>query len=497
MFTLLSTTMKSLTLLTILVLVFCSDATTTQPIKYVVVLMMENHSFDQMLGFHPNPEIGQASTTMYNHVDPANTSSPIYNVTKGAPFCLKPDPIHIVPDVADQVNAPNPAYGASYRPTMGGFVSNFVTRAKADDPGGVMQMFAPEQVPVISALAESFTTFTRWFSDIAGSTGINRLMAHAGQSGSYTGGDYEWGVGGLVLEDSRSLIGDVLDAGYSAKVHYVDFCSAHAIDTLAHAHPDVFHRSHQLEAFFDDVKEATLANYTFLVPQLFPSLTSYPTSQHPSGDVRAGEVLIKQVYDTLVDSPYWNETLFVLLYDEHGGFYDSQPPPGPGVGSGPVPDPNPDAPTHPFAYDWTRLGVRIPSLAISPWLDSAVISDDFQTTSLPATIRKMWNLDAPPLSPRSAAAPTFESLFRATPRHPSSYPKSLPHPPEGPYCHILDNEPPTAPEFLSMYDQLLDRAGIDLGGVRGSDLTTAFAAHDWIVKAGDALLRQYRNRKPE
>ncbi|KNC54907.1 hydrolase [Thecamonas trahens ATCC 50062] len=452
--------------------------------QHVIVLMMENHSFDNVFGFLPG--VGSLSTEVFNYVEAGNMSSERVNVTRGAPYCVKPDPIHIVPDVGDQVTAPNSAFGHGYAPTMGGFVENFVRRTKATRPAEVMAGYTPEQLPVLSALARNFRVYTRWHSAVAGSTGINRLFAHAGTSGSYTGGEYE--APGLKLE-APTLFEALMAEGVSTRIEYVDFCSAHAIKPLADKHRHIFSRSHKLEAFFTSLREGTLANYTWVVPQLLPALDAYPTSMHPSGDIRAGEALIKNVVESLMASQYWNDTILLITFDEHGGFHDTAPPPGPGVGSGPVPDPNPDIAPHPYTYDFTRLGVRVPTLLVSPWVDAGVDDTLYWGSSVPATVAAHFGLTSPPLTSRIAAAPRFNVDLRSSPRAPSSYPAVLPEPAPGPYCRILRSDPAYGEEFLSMYQTLLDEAGICLPA-HSRDVTTAYQAHQWLLSAIAALFGQ-------
>ena len=143
-----------------------------------------------------------------------------------------------------------------------------------------------------------------------------------------------------------------------------------------------------------------------------------PTWQHPDASVIEGERLIKDIYEALRDSPNWNETLFIITYDEHGGFYDHVIPPYEGV---PAPDDYVNVEKN-FAFD--RLGVRIPTIAISPWIEKNTIvkstlssnespteSSAFESTSIMATANILLGLEeAPPLGNRMAWANTFASL---------------------------------------------------------------------------------------
>lgn len=75
---------------------------------------------------------------------------------------------------------------------------------------------------------------------------------------------------------------------------------------------------------------------------------------------------MKNVYEALRNGPKWNETLFIITYDEHGGFYDHVHPPQNGV-------PNPDGKKNSDGFNFDRLGIRVPTIAISPWIEKGVL----------------------------------------------------------------------------------------------------------------------------
>jgi len=114
--------------------------------------------------------------------------------------------------------------------------------------------------------------------------------------------------------------------------------------------------------FYEDIKKGTLKPFTWLDPMYFPLLDEAASDMHPSHSVAEGEKLIKKIYEALRVSPVWNETLFIITYDEHGGFYDHVPTP--------LNVPNPDGlnSTNP-PFNFTRIGVRIPTIMISPWIN--------------------------------------------------------------------------------------------------------------------------------
>ncbi|MGA2503276.1 MAG: alkaline phosphatase family protein [Anaerolineales bacterium] len=146
-----------------------------------------------------------------------------------------------------------------------------------------------------------------------------------------------------------------------------------------------------------------------------------PTSTPPH-DVRLGEYLIAEVYDTLRNSQLWEKSLLIVTYDEHGGYFDRVPPPDS------VPSPDGKKSKHP-AFDFTRLGVRVPTILVSPFVEKGLVdSTIYEHSSLPATIKTLFDLPEN-LTARDNAANTFEKNFsRANPR--SDTPLSLPVPGE-------------------------------------------------------------------
>lgn len=107
-----------------------------------------------------------------------------------------------------------------------------------------------------------------------------------------------------------------------------------------------------------------MPNYT-VIEQRYFELSHLPgNDDHPSHDIAEGQKFVKEVYEALRSSPQWDEILFVIVYDEHGGFYDHVPTPLEGV-------PNPDGIVGPAPYNFNfhRLGVRVPAILVSPWIE--------------------------------------------------------------------------------------------------------------------------------
>src|SRR5262249_16070995 len=143
--------------------------------------------------------------------------------------------------------------------------------------------------------------------------------------------------------------------------------------------------------FFDfdsDIRAGILPAYSFIEPRFFNTSANGANDQHPPHDVREGERLIASVYDSLRSvEGVWQQSLLIVTYDEHGGFYDHEPPP---------PAKNPDgrsSSTPRFAFD--RLGVRVPALLVSPWVPAGHIESTlYDHTSILCFVKKHFGLPA-------------------------------------------------------------------------------------------------------
>jgi len=174
--------------------------------------------------------------------------------------------------------------------------------------------------------------------------------------------------------------------------------------------------------FYDDLKAGNINEFVWLQPRMTTTITGeIPTWQHPDASVLEGERLIKDIYEAIRASPIWESTLFIITYDEHGGFYDHVEPPATVA---------PDEYVAENGFKFDKLGVRIPTIAISPWIDrntvvSSALPDEkptetsqYDSTSILATTNILLGVTAPPLSNRMGWANTFASLVdRKTMRH--------------------------------------------------------------------------------
>jgi len=364
-------------------------------IAHVVVLMLENRSFDCMLGrLYPDRAdfdgLTGDETNRWNGADvQVWTSATLDSQVACTPT---PDPQELFDDMTEQLfgvgNAP-PAPA-----TMGGFAANYMT-TPTNDPRAVMHGFTPEQVPVLSALARSFGVSDRWHASAPNQTWPNRFFVHTGTAGGRVNNSPPH-----FPYQMPTIFNRLTEKQRSWRIYRHDIPQSATLARIWSELPDHLYLFEQ--DFMADAMSGRLPNYSFIEPRYFsdPLLRRMPNDQHPPHNVLFGERLIARVYDALRNGPGWEQTLFIITYDEHGGIYDHVPPPA----ATPPDDLRPDG----FAFD--RFGVRVPAVIISPWVPAGSIirppagSPPFDHTSILATLRKLFDLGAP-LTRRDAAAP--------------------------------------------------------------------------------------------
>jgi phospholipase C len=370
--------------------------------RRVVVLMMENHSFDHLLGWVPG--IGTLDGTQKQRADGSEyTVGAVADPRTANRF----DPNHDFANVVEQLYGKG---GITPRvaPAMQGFLQNNL--AVGYTPEDYLACYLPEQVPVLAALATRYVTCARWFSSVPAATGPNQLFAHCATSGGYFGNDYNPAPD--FVPPMRSIF-NALDEQRIPWAIYWDgsFSTARALAQLQSGE-----NFRPLEAFAHDVahEKQNFPRYVFVTPSLRGTATLPANSMHPGfaqSTVAAGEALIRSVYVAL--APVWNETLLLIVFDEHGGWWDSVAPPTglpPAAALGQPPlwsPPMPSARGGPF--DFMVYGARVPAIVVSAWhsplLDNETI---FEHASIPATLKELFGLPAY-LTPRDACAPTFHN----------------------------------------------------------------------------------------
>jgi phospholipase C len=411
----------------------------TDAIRHIVVLMLENRSFDHLLGFLKPSFEGQAFEGLAGSeeiaLDPrVEPGSPI-RVERIASddICVTGyDPGHEIADVALQLYGKD-VIAPGAEPLNNGFVCSYAGQKSPDGTlfgetvaRTIMRCVDPVVVPVITTLARNFVVCDHWFSSVPGPTWPNRFFVHAATCAGHDDSPTDAQAVASHFNSKyqmRTIYENLMTAPAPKtwKVYFHDSPQAFAIRSL-HPYADhfeyVFRRPDRETSFLQDVASGNLPNYSFIEPQYFSSPGNPANDQHPPHDVRYGEALIADVYDALrSNEEIWNHCLFVVVYDEHGGFFDHVPPPR---------TTNPDGINSPTSgFDFTRLGVRVPAILVSPWLPKGVVDQTvYDHTSLLATIKKMFGLPEF-LTRRDASAHTFEHNFLERPRTVDDVPARL------------------------------------------------------------------------
>ena len=421
-------------------------------IKHVFVLMLENRSFDHMLGFSGITGI-DAATGRPTAIDGLNGSESnsyngvTYPVVRGAPDRAPYDPPHGFPGVLEQLCGEGAAYvsGAPYPPiNNSGYVSIYA-KSHPEQPDGAMQCFTPDQVPVLTALAREFAVCDRWFCSMPGPTEPNRWFVHAGTAGFFDEGPthreyaeaFSTPWSGIAF--SQGTIFDRLkEAGKKWRVYACDSFPNVAMLKGVSRTFDI----DDFEDFASDVASPSYdAAYTFIEPS-YDAFDDYEggNSGHPLGSVKSGELLIKQAYEALRRSPLWESSVLIITYDEHGGFYDHVAPPAtrPTGSKG-----------RKFGFTFDQLGPRVPAVVISPLIPRNLIDHrTYEHSSVVSTLVRLFDLKDVGRSPFASDLKSLASLDVAR----TDAPMTLPSPMGAAFARVVttpfERAVPKRPEKL-------------------------------------------------
>jgi phospholipase C len=386
-------------------------------LKHIVVLMMENRSFDHMLGGlkQQDPKINGLSG---NETNPDSTGAAI-PVQQLAAYQgqLDPDPDHSFAGVNLQLFGGGPPTGT---PSMAGFIkSYFEQRRDVNHSQKIMYYFDPKRIPILTGLARNYALFNGWFSSIPGPTLCNRAFAHYGTSFGQVGMNLFY-----LNVKYLSIYERMLKANRTAKLYYFDQASSSLeVVNLLKNQPRLFGL---YDDFITDCKKNRLPDYCFVEPNYSDHEDDgggelLASDQHPDHHVLAGEAFIASVYNAIRNNPnLWKNTLLLVTYDEHGGIYDHVPPPA-CTPDGEEASGQATETGVPFKFD--RLGVRVPAIAISPWIPKGIVVPGvgepgeriFEHASIPNTVTQAFQLNDV-RSPREAVASTFLDLLSDTMR---------------------------------------------------------------------------------
>jgi phospholipase C len=422
---------------------------TLDKIKHIVVLMLENRSFDNMLGWlcdPKNPPPFQPPLSNFEGVcgnlSNPSVAGPLVPVGKGTdPTAPDPDPGEPYEDVYAQVYGqkdvlklcevpPDPTTPAN----MQGFLYNYTVHTQGSNvnPNIIMNCFTSATVPVLWNLAYQYAVCDHWFASIPTQTLCNRSYLHAGTSSGYV--DNQGGDGIFFVNDTPTIFNVMEEAGRSWRIYCASWVvTSLALLTQSKLWDDALsdHFSHLHEFLDAAAKPGGLPEYSFIEPIYIDSLLwGAENDMHPEAwdynfdgpsNVEQGEKLLYTVYDAVRKSPDWDSTMLIVLFDEHGGCYDHvTPPTSKNCAFAISPDgiviPQTQSGGSGFKFD--RLGVRVPSIIVSPYTEArTVVNTVFDHTSVLSTLVNRFGLPQGRLGLRQVQAPDVSvALNRQAPR---------------------------------------------------------------------------------
>jgi phospholipase C len=354
-------------------------------IRNIVVLMMENHSFDNLLGMVPYEVRGRARVDgLTRHrgrvvnFNPDASGKPVFGTHGTSPCQLD--------------GAPSQSWNASHESYDGGRNDGFVKASGAV----AMTFWDKRDLPFTYSLAKHFPIGERYFCSVLAQTYPNRRFFFAATAS----GTISTTIAGLLPSAANGTIFDRLDAYKIEWRVYDQQIASPLILPNFRNNPSQLARVSPFSQFATDAAAGNLPAFTFLDPNYST------TSEENPQDIQVGEQFIANVVETLIQAPTWEHTALFINYDEHGGYYDHVPPPRaiepdsipPMLASG---DP-------PGGYN--RYGFRVPLIVVSPWARPRYVSRCVQDhTSITAFIERKWNL--PAMTFRDANAQPMTDYF--------------------------------------------------------------------------------------
>jgi len=512
--------------------------------EHVVVLMGENRSFDNLLGWLYTAENLPQDKTFeglafgeYANEAPDGTIVPAHvytgstDVIMGSP---NPDPGEEYPHVntqlfgvvdpptnahlwVDEMTHPYNAPHAGAEATMSGFLADYIINVErlqkgktpsAQQAAQIMGGFSPEMLPVLSTLAREFAVFDNWFAAVPSQTYCNRSFFHAstshGQVTNKQGGGYrKW----LDAEPTPTIFNRLEDAGLSWRIY---FDEQQLISMTGMMHAPVLQKYWRtkhfayMSEFYEDARHGRLPAYAFIEPRMIynhndfhPPFGAYRSStvdgevvvDSAVSDVRAGEALVARVYEAVrsgrsAQGSNALNTMLLITFDEHGGTYDHVPPP-------PATPPTARAEPGEMGFRFDRLGPRVPAIAVSAYTAAGtIIHDEMHHAAVIATLCRLHGLE--PLTRRDTGA---TDLFRIVnldePRAPETWPTVHPayvppQPDDDELSDLQHSTKPLSPPARGLLGLLLARYADD-GGDGAHEPETYADAYNALKEHGLGL----------
>jgi phospholipase C len=349
-------------------------------VEHVVVVMMENRSFDHFLGWVPGADGLQAGLT---YTDAAGVPHSTHRLAPDYQGCGHPDPDH--------------SYTGGRVEYDNGACDGWL-RAGSNDEYAIGYYTQPD-LAFLGPAVPQWTTFSRYFAAIMAETYPNRIYQHAAQTDRITNT--------TTISTLPTIWDRLAAAGRSGRYYFSD------VPFLALWGAKYLPISRPIGAFYLACATGTLPNVSFVDPRFIDEGSGTSGDDHPHADIRNGESFMYSIYRAVTTSPNWRNTVLVFNYDEWGGFYDHVPPP-----TAPIPPADQAA-----GNQDGRLGFRIPSLVVSPWARRGYVDTRvYDHTSVLRMIESRWSL--PPLTVRDQTANNLADAldFSTTNRSASRYP---------------------------------------------------------------------------
>lgn len=370
------------------------------PFDTVVVVMMENRSFDTLLGWVPGANGKQAGLS---YVDSTGKSYDTWHLAPDWQGCEYQDPFHTVPAVNAQFND--------------GKIDGFLKLQPVGDQFPIGYYLA-DDLPVLAALAQNFTLFDNYFCSLLGPTWPNRFYQLSATTDVYETGIFPTGDAPRPSNLDLAIFDRTKEAGlsslyYSPGEPMTELYASKKYDSITVPYTQ----------FLSDAKDGKLPNVAFVDPNYTAEAewTGTSNDMHAYGSVKAGDAFLAEVYNAIRTSPQWDRTVMVINYDEHGGFFDHVVPPTciddtKAIGTG--------------APNFTNLGFRVPAIAISPFAQKKIEqAGPYEHCSVLKMIEWRWGLQ--PMTARDANARNFaEALDFSKRRDPIELPAFTPPQPE-------------------------------------------------------------------
>ena len=337
-------------------------------IDHIVVLMMENRSFDHMLGWLDGADGRQRGLT---YLDAAGTPHATHPLAPDYQGCGHPDPDH--------------SYDGGRVEYNGGACDGWLRAGHNDEYA--IGYYTKKDLAFLANIAKRWTVCDRYFSSIMAGTFPNRIYQHAAQTDRLRNS--------FELSGLPTIWDRLQAAGLDGRYYFSD------LPFLAFWGPKYVSVGRPFASFLTDAAAGTLPHVAFVEPRFLGAEAGISNDDHPYADVRHGQAFMNEVYRAVTTGPKWRNTVLVINYDEWGGFFDHVAP-----GTAPIPEAD-----HAAGNADGLLGFRTPCLVVSPFARREHVSHlTLDHTSILRMIEWRWGL--PPLTVRDQTATNLAEVLQ-------------------------------------------------------------------------------------